>query len=210
VRDITIYPDHQNKNIYYYVPQAMTLTQDANGIPYISYMEYHQSFWEPRALLQMTLTATYNTDLLKEAQKRIKKRRPKAKFIPIMPLQSRMYFGNVLDDLIIQQLCDRPAGTFGTEVACAITLNEKGQKILRNSLRKRVSMVLNFEYTVKGCFKTFTSSCKPVTINYGVAARIGGQYLKDFPFLFVDEKGKPIPLKKNSRNEWDEDWAYDD
>jgi hypothetical protein len=187
--NLTIYQDHQNPNLYYFSPKVLTISTGEEGIPYFSYTEYYKRFRGTRALIQATMDLKSSEKDILEVQKMLKNQNSKSQLVALPFKSSQVKFGDVLNDFMIANNCSHNAGTFQAEQSCSFVLNQRGSQIFKGSLKKRLTVTLDFEYEVQGVNRLDDFNFKDTTISHTVAGRLGGEVLSQFPELFVDEWG---------------------
>lgn len=193
-KDVTMFPDHADPKVFYVAPNFLTICEDAQGTPRFSFQDLAVSTGL-HALVQMTLCGRYNEEPLNQAKSAVLARVPDARFVALPFVSSRIVFDNVLSPLIVTQFCDHAAGTVGDEQTCAFHLNIRGRRIFVGQVRDRVAMTMQYEYSVAGFIRNPDGSFANQLSTFGVAARIGGDSLKQHPELFVDQNGRPLKSK---------------
>lgn len=144
----------------------------------------------------MTLCARFDDQLLQIAKTNILARVPEARFVAPPAASSRVVFSPVLSPYIAAQFCDHAAGSVGDEQACALHLNVRGRQVFLKNIRERVTMTLQYAYTVNGFSKNPDGSYASAPSPFEVAIRVGGEALHEHPELFRDRHGEALPSRK--------------
>ncbi len=103
-----------------------------------------------------------------------------------------MTFGSNLRPLVASASCDHQAGTAFDQQSCVINLNHRGRRSLRALFRSGMSLAVNYEYTVRGVYRTAEGTYVDVTPVYGITGFIGGPELNAHPELFRDAWGRVL------------------
>jgi hypothetical protein len=188
---VTIYPDSTDKNLYYLVPKNMLIAKDASGVPMFSYTEVSH-FMSTDAVVQVSMTPTFDEVTLAKAEENILATNPNSKFGPVPFLKSEVVFSNELSDLIESSDCNHEAGVVGSDETCIFRLSSQGRKVMLNSLSKKATIYMNFQYTVSGVTQDGKGGYIPATPQWEITGAIGGEELSAYPFLFLNSDGKPI------------------
>lgn len=198
---LTVFPDHQDKNLYYLAPAVMTVAQDDRGLPFFSYIEFLDGF-VTHAIVQATLRPAYRSDAVNATKESILKSNPNAKFTSIPYSNSKLVFSDALKPLVEQSYCTHIAASVGEEQSCSFEFNSRGRKVLRSMFREGLTISMQLEYSIEGVVQKEDGSYSSKSNLYSIAARLGGGDLKKFPELFRDRNGRPIV--------WDDDKANED
>ena len=199
VLDVTILPDNVDPNLYYYAPTVVLVSKDEKGIPTFFYQEYLSSFWNVRrALIQTTLKPDSSQSKFNEAFERVKKVNPKAHFVTLPILNSRIEFDKTSRHFVNEVSCSHIAGFFDDEISCNFVLNSDGIKAFRSHLTKAMTFSLQFLYEYDAVIKTAEGKYKDRQGELNIAVRIGSQELLKYPELFQDENGDQLVISHNA------------
>ena len=102
----------------------------------------------------------------------------------LLLLLLQLLFSASLKELISDHECSHIAGLIGQEQGCQILLTGKGRKLFYKSLEGRtIFTTLQFIYTVDAMIRTATGGLERAERTHGVAARIDGGQIADYPQL---------------------------
>jgi hypothetical protein len=181
---ITIYPDHVDKNRFYVAPNIMMIAKNDKGVPYFSYSEFSTGVFSKAGLIQMTLIPQYTREELEVAKSAILASNKNAEFSGVPFVASQLIFSTSIKSLISDSDCSHVAGLIGQEQACQLILTKKGIKLFYKALKsKNLFTVLQFQYDVDGVINDGNGHFQPQKVTHGVAARIDGSQIADFPNL---------------------------
>lgn len=181
---ITIYPDHQNPNQYYIAPNVVTIARNDQGEPYFVYDEYRKRVFSLIGVMQMTLIPAYTREDLELAKKEILKKNPSAKFSGLPFVKSSLSLTGELPELIATNQCNHAGGLIGQEQACTMVLTSKGRYLFLASVERRTLFTtLQFMYSVQAVVRKADGSFKDQVIEHGMAVRIDGGLLSQYPNL---------------------------
>ncbi len=190
----TIYPDHQDENLYYISPNYMGIARDEDGIPLFNYTEYKVGWRRYRATAQVILRVNNYEEELSKAKETVLSYNAKARFALIPFYESEILFNDKFGRAILSHACTHPAGEYSAEQSCILNFSHFGKNIFKNSIHKRLTLVMNFSYQVIGVNATADNSFVETERKFMLAARIGGNILAQYPELFTDWKGRIIDL----------------
>jgi hypothetical protein len=186
-------PDHLNPNLFYVAPTVMLIAKDTTGLPQFSYLEYGSFFGDKGAVLQTTLRPQFSSEMILEAQNRIKQINPQAQFTTLTFTGSAIRFSDrVLTRFVNVSECSHAAGRVDDEQTCAFDLNRTGRETLRPMLKKGLTLTAQLEYSIDGVLQGADGSYTRYQNKYEMAARIGGPDLACYPQLFRDSQGRQI------------------
>ena len=191
---VTMYKDHIDKNKFYIAPNFMGLVIGENNVPLFSYNEYKKNIFKRKAIVQSILETKFNDDI-EVAITELKKRNAKASIHTLPFLESKMKFGEVLNELIEQSDCDNYGAQIGAQMSCSFRLSPRGRNLFKRQIKDNIIITMTYEYTISGCILDAKNICQPERFKYGVAAYLGGGELMKFPQLFKDHKGRLIKWK---------------
>lgn len=182
---VTIWPDHVDPDHFYYAPNAMKISKDAEGKVNFNLTTYrvgscgylHIKKCYQKAFLSVLLSASYETQQLTEAQTGIRKIRPNARFSPVPFLSSQALFGETIRVFIDGHDCAPKAGQAADEVPCTMTLNANGLYTLRPYLAEGKILPMKFVYEIAGVVEGANGQFTNERLNYGLAVKIGGEEL---------------------------------
>jgi hypothetical protein len=189
----SFFPDNENPNLYYQAPNHVEVGSTEEGLPLFSYVEYRVG--EVRhATVQTLMVPVHSNEALTTAQDSVRALNPNATFAALPFASSRMTFGNNLRPLVDSASCDHQAGTAFDQQSCVINLNHRGRRSLRALFRSGMSLAVNYEYTVRGVFRTAEGTYENAETVYGISGFIGGPELQAHPELFRDVWGRVLPV----------------
>jgi hypothetical protein len=181
---MTIYPDHADIHRYYIAPNVVMIAQNSAGVPYFSYSEYRKNLFQNMGVLNMTLTPAYTREELEGANADILKKDPAAQFSGVPFVASSLQLTGELPALIADNQCNHEAGLIGQEQACSLILTPKGRSVFLGALaRKTIFTTLQFEYEIQAVIKLADGSFKDQSVQHGMAVRIDGDQLSNYPQL---------------------------
>ncbi len=197
---VTIYPDHQDKNLYYTAPQVMLVAKDDAGAPLFSFLEYKEGFfYKTRAIVQLTLRPQFSQKMMNEAMEGVLKHNPNAKFTGIPFVKSNLIFSTSLKPLIEEQECTHQAGILGDEQVCNFRLNPQGRAVLLPMFLSPLGLTVQLGYEIMGAVQQADGSYKDQALTFQMGGRIGGTEFRDFPGNFRDRHGDPLELPEPVR-----------
>lgn len=183
---ITIYPDYLDPNHFYIAPNVVLLARNQNDVPVFTYLEYKKYVFEKGAYLVMTFVPAYTRADLEDAKLKIIKEKPKAFFSGVPFVESNLSLTGALKQLFEETQCDHKAGLIGQEQSCMMDLTKFGRKTFLKAIEKKALFTtLQFEYSIDAVVRTSDGSFVPRTITHGVAARIDGAQLAEYPDLII-------------------------
>lgn len=181
---LTIYPDHADAHRYYIAPNIVMIARDTNSRPYFSYAEYRRMIFQVVGVMQMTLVPAYTQVDLDSAKAAILKKDPAAQFSGLPFISSSIALTGDLPELISDNQCNHLGGLIGQEQACTMVLTSRGRELFFKALkRKTIFTMLQFEYSVQAQVKKADGGFSDQIIQHGVAVRIDGDQLSQYPEL---------------------------
>lgn len=181
---IMIYPDHADANRFYIAPNVVKISMNEEGIPNFSYDEYRKHLFTLVGVIQMTLMPAYTQADLKQAEAEILVKNPKAEFSGLPFIESQLEMSGDLPQIIAGHECNHKAGVVGQEQACSMILTSRGRYLFLSAMeRKTIFTTLQFSYSFAGVVKLADGTYRDQMIQHGIAARIDGAQLGDFPNL---------------------------
>ena len=189
---VTVFPDHQNKSLYYLAPTVYVVAKDANNLPSFSYMEYRSSSGSRRAVLQATLRPDFTYAMIEAAKAEIRKSNPQAQFTALAFEDTRVEFTDSLKDLLLGSDCKHKAGTVADEQTCAFKLNSTGIRVLKPMLKTGLAITTQFLYKINGVSVDADGKYTNKVNVYQIAGRIGGPEYANHPELFRGRDGNPL------------------
>lgn len=181
---MTIYPDHQDPHRYYVAPNVVMIATNQNGVPFFSYGEFRRKLINKVGVIAMTLVPAYTREELELAKAEILKKDPKAEFSGVPFVASTLSLTGVLAELIAENECNHAAGLIGQEQSCAIVLTSKGRTFFLKAIQRRTLFTtLQFEYVLQAVVRRADGSFVDQAVTHGVAVRIDGEQLAQFPQL---------------------------
>lgn len=192
----TIYPDHQNPNLYYYAPNTMLIATDpATDAPLFKYNEYYESRRSLVGVVQTILQPSFHEPELQGAFTRIKAQNPQALFVALPFESSQVIFLNQFEPLISSNECTHLAGNVLDDQACVLTFTPRGRATILPAIRSGLGIAIQFRYTVLGVKENADGHYDNDKRDVVVGGRIGGSLLGQHPELFVDAYGDPIEFR---------------
>lgn len=181
---MTIYPDHQDPHRYYVAPNVVMIATNQNGVPFFSYGEFRKNLINKIGVISMTLVPAYTREELELAKAEILKKDLQAEFSGVPFVASSLSLTGVLAELIGENECNHVAGLIGQEQSCAIVLTRKGRTFFLKSIQRRTLFTtLQFEYELQAVVRRADGSFVDQAVTHGVAVRIDGEQLAQFPQL---------------------------
>lgn len=181
---MTIYPDNLDPNRYYIAPNVVMIAKDPQGRPYFSYSEFTRSSGVKAGLMQMGLVPAYTREELDLAKSEILKRNPHAQFSGLPFIQSSLELTGELPELISNNKCNHAGGLIGQEQSCTLVLTRRGRYVFYDAIqRKTIFTTLQFNYEVFAVIRTADGTFKDQVIKHGIAVRLDGDQLSQFPEL---------------------------
>lgn len=164
----TIYPDHENHNKVYFMPNRGALQKDSAGVP-----EFGMSYWgisKPSENPGGFFAGIFNLSVGSELQKAIDAHIASGKQVAVMPVQSSyIHFadknGNrimemLFDDVDLPPFAGRAEDSFGIQA----TLTKVGAAALASQLRSGAAgLKIGYCYEVTGLSPIFNAK---ITLNY--------------------------------------------
>ena len=109
---------------------------------------------------------------------------PKAEFSGLPFISSQLEMTGELNQIISNHECNHKAGVVGQEQACSMILTSQGRFLFLSALeRKTIFTTLQFSYSFAGVVKLADGTYRDQMIQHGIATRIDGAQLGDFPNL---------------------------
>jgi hypothetical protein len=180
---MTIYPDSKDPHRYYIAPNVVVISKDNTGKPYFTYTEIG-GWFSVTGLMQMTLVPAYTRDELDGAKAEIVKKDNQAQFSGLPFIESSLALTGNLPELISDNQCNHQGGLIGQEEACTMVLTSLGRNLFRTALSKRsLFTTLQFDYSVQAVVSKADGTFADQTINHGIAVRIDGDQLSQYPEL---------------------------
>lgn len=195
---LTIYPDHQDQNMFYLVPKSMGIAHDSRGVPLFSYMEIPH-FLSTSAVVQVSMAPAFDDSAIDLVEKSILYMNPNAHFAALPFARSRMIFPGQLTDLIESSDCTHDGGVVGSDETCIFRLTPEGRRVLVGAMRARAALFMSLQYTVDGVEDDGKGEYRPTSLTWTIAGDIGGTELGDCPGLFTDENGNPLKFGGGAR-----------
>lgn len=199
---VTIWPDHQNPDHFYFAPNFMKLATDGQNNVKFHFTQYRSgscdSRWDVRrgychhkAMITSLMVAGYESKQLQQAQAGILKLRPKARFSAIPFLSSKVEFGTTLEVFIDEHDCSPRAGQAADEIPCSLTLNKRGIQNLMPYLNSGSTLPFKFIYKIAGVIEGANGLYRDESLDYGLTVNLGGEVLikhpeLDVPFLWEE------------------------
>lgn len=182
---VTIYPDHQDPHRYYIAPNVVKISLNERGVPNFVYNEFRNSvFGSYRGVIQMTLVPAYTREDLEIAKAEIRQKDHAAEFSGLPFVASKLELSGEIPELIESNNCNHAGGLIGQEQSCTMVLTPRGRRFFINSLEKKTMFTtLQFYYTVDAVRKVADGSLRDQEIQHGIAVRIDGGQLRNFPDL---------------------------
>lgn len=163
----TIYPDHENPNKVYFMPNRGGIQKDAHGVP-----EFGLSYWgiKDPANAGGFITAILNLSIGDDLQKAIDAQLAKGKEVAVMPVQSSyIHFADKDGNRILESMfteVDLPpfAGRAEDSFGLQATLSRAGAMSLTSLLRNGATGAkVDYCYEVRGLSPDFNAT---ITLNY--------------------------------------------
>ena len=191
---VTIWPDHQDPNHFYFAPNFMKIANDNRNEPKFHFTQYRSgdcsSKWDIKrgrchykALITSLLIAGYESEQFAVAKAGILKIRPQARFSAIPFLSSQVDFGKNLKEFIDQHECSPRAGQAADEIPCTLTLNRRGVTNLMGFLNTGRVLPFKFIYQISGVVEGADGKFTDKVLNYGLTVNLGGEMLNNHPDL---------------------------
>ncbi|MBC7741840.1 MAG: hypothetical protein H7061_06570 [Bdellovibrionaceae bacterium] len=181
---MTIYPDHADANRYYVAPNVVTIAKNTAGVPFFAYDEYRSGTFSTAAIVQMTLVPAYTRTELDAAKNEILAKNPAAQFSGVPFMASSLELAGELPQIIESHQCNHVGGLIGQEQSCAMTLTKKGRLLFYKALNnKTIFTTLQFYYTIQAVARKADGTFADQTLKYGIAVRIDGDQLSNYPQL---------------------------
>lgn len=188
----TIYPDHEDRHLYYISPNFMTVAQDEEGIPLFAYTEYKSGWFKKYGVIQMVLRVQNYEDELKRAKDEILSADPQASFALVPFKESFMEFDNTFQGYVFEHSCSHMGGEYSAEQSCTLSLTDFGTRVFKNTIHKRLTMLLRFQYVIDAVERNADGTFSNSERRYQIAGRVGGDLLVEYPELFTDWRGNII------------------
>lgn len=190
---VTIWPDHQNPDHFYFAPNFMKIASDKKGAPKFHFTQYQSGRCgrlggalgkcHSKALISTLMVAGFDLDQLNTAQEGIRKIRPNARFSAIPFLSSEVNFGETLNSFIDKHECAPKAGQAADEIPCTITFNRSGINKLMPFLSKGHILPFKFIYRISGVIEDGNGNYESKMLDYGLTVNLGGEGLINHPDL---------------------------
>jgi hypothetical protein len=189
---VTIYPDNQDKNVFYLVPRRLKMASDPQGQPEFLYTDVSRSLFTTGGVIQVSMVPDFSEKELEAAKANILAFNPQAKFAVVPFISSKLIFDNRLLGLVESSDCNHHGGVVGSEQACVIGLSSQGRRVLLDSLKKRGTIYIHFQYEVAGVREDAKKGYEAAIGTWDISGAIGGAGLSAHPELFLDTHGLPI------------------
>ncbi len=198
---IFVYPDHEDKSLFYATPTTIEIAKDPiTNIPLFSYQEYKDHCSRirfkkcyPRAIIRVLLKPKFEQLSLDKIRQNLLKitNDPVITALPFIASKINLEksFKEIDHDLTF---CNHRAAQVGAFQACVIHLNEAGVKLKRKYLTQAMSLMVHFDYTVRGVVTKIDDSFMVSQKSFGVGGSVGSSTLKYYPYLFKDSDGNNI------------------
>lgn len=181
---VTVYPDHQDKHRYYVAPNVVNIAKNDKGIPIFSYNDYRKKLFNIVGSLKMTLKPQFKSDEMRAIEQQILKKDPLAIIVSIPIKASELEMSGQLSEIIDSHSCSHISGNMSQEQSCSIILTSVGRNLFLTSIdRKALFLTLNWIYRFQGFVKLPDGQFALTEIEHGVAAKISGDELSEFPQL---------------------------
>lgn len=190
---VTIWPDHQDPDHFYFAPNFMRIAIDHRNEPKFHFTQYQTGRCgriggslgrcHSKALLTTLMVSGFNEGQLNIAKDGIKKLRPKARFSAIPFLASKVEFGETLGPFIDDHECAPQAGQAADEIPCSITLNRRGMTKLVPFLNQGKVIPFKFIYKISGLIDNGMGGFEETMLDYGLTVNLGGEILINHPDL---------------------------
>lgn len=201
---ITIYPDSHEKNRFYVAPNVVMIALNEKNVPLFSYQEFTKgsvSFVENNkrvthfvgitGLAHFELVPAYTRNELEQAKVEILKKNPEAEFSGVPFLKSELSLNRIVSQLITDSSCNHITGLIGQEQSCTLTFSPIGRMAFLRAIEKRMLFTtLQFEYEIQAVVRLSDGTFKDQIVKHGVASRIDGDQLANYPdlIMLVDSK----------------------
>lgn len=189
---VTIWPDHQDKNRFYFAPNELLMSEDERGRLNFSYKEYQvgrcflwvdraRGYCHTKALVSTIFSPVYLKEEVEKSFQELKKKNPKASLLPISFQKSKLIFPSSLNSRLVDEHdCDPITGQMGDEVPCQMTLNFRGIRVLKDLLMEGRVIPLTYEYQIRGVVHS-DEGFKEKVMNFGIATKLGDTRLMNHP-----------------------------
>ncbi len=198
---VFVYPDHENVNLFYATPTSVEIAKDnVTNTPLFSYQEYRNHCSKirlkkchSRAIIRVLLKPKFEKLSLDKIRKNLLEisNDPVITSLPFIEseLNLEKSFREINHDLTF---CNHRAGQAGSYQACVIHLTETGVKLKRKFLTKAMTLMVHFDFKVRGVLSNLDKSFNISQKSFGVGGSLGGSILKYYPHLFKDADGNII------------------
>lgn len=178
---ITIWPDHEDANHFYFAPNSMKIAASENGKPKFHLTRYQDNCrfgrCDKKAFVSALFETSYQLEQLKAAQAGILKLRPGARF-SVIPFQgSRVEFGKTMSPFIVEHDCSPKAGQAADEVPCTMNFNPKGVNTLVDYLGQGKVLPFKFFYKLSGVIQEAEGKFRNEALDFGITVNFGGEIL---------------------------------
>lgn len=170
---VTIYPDHRDSNLFYFMPNKMDFTKGPDGTPTFGMTTYGVETGDPKKAYGFA-TFTLRPLLSEDVDQQLKlflKKNPNARLAPLPVGESYMTIGTARDGTPSEagkklfESWDLPfrGGVLETEVGGNVYLSGLGAILMTNAIKNPSMVQLNSCYTVDGVTPFMDAT---VTVDY--------------------------------------------
>ena len=107
-----------------------------------------------------------------------------AQFSGVPFIESSLELTGELPEIIETNYCNHVGGLIGQEQSCTMMLRSKGRKLFYYALSKRtIFTTFQFQYSIQAVIRKADGSFADQLITHGIAVRIDGDQLANFPQL---------------------------
>lgn len=178
---LTIWPDHQDPNHFYFAPNLLKLAVDEKGQAKFHLTRYQANCrlgrCDKMAMVTALFETSYREEQLKAAQAGILKLKPQARFSVIPFLGSRVEFGKTLAPFIVEHDCAPHAGQAADEVPCTMNFNPKGVNTLVDFLSEGKILPFKFFYKISGVLQEADGKFSNQSLEFALTVNLGGEIL---------------------------------
>ncbi len=186
----TLYPDHENPNLFYIAPNELLVATNSHGVPQFSFAEYWVGNVK-EATVQVLMQPSINESAVEQTMTTVRAINPSAQFTSLPFIESNMVFEGS-DRLVRTAHCGHGAGQAFDPQACTIDLNHRGRRVLRHLFRRGTALTVQFRYVVRGATKNIDGSFSNNETSHQLSGVIGGSEIGAHPELFRDHWGRII------------------
>lgn len=156
---ITLFPDHQNPDLFHVLPGAFKMTADADFHVYERAKKKYADLWFP-------VERWFKEDDLRKVQELILKMNSRAQFRALDIDYSHLQVVLGLDDLIGYSECGTQKVEFG--FYCFITFNSLGVKIIGDYLKKKKNLPFSAEIQIHGVVERAGNKFEALVMSQGL------------------------------------------